>query len=34
MDIAPWKSIGEISRLRREMDDLFTRIFGKTSFAD
>jgi hypothetical protein len=34
MDIVPWKSFGEISRLRREMDDLFTRIFGETSFAN
>jgi HSP20 family protein len=33
MDIVPWKSFGEISRLRREMDDLFTRIFGETSLS-
>jgi HSP20 family protein len=33
MDIIPWKSFGEISRLRREMDDLFTRIFGETSLS-
>ena len=26
MDIVPWKSFGEISRLRREMDDLPTRF--------
>jgi HSP20 family protein len=33
MDIVPWKSFGEISRLRREMDDLFARIFGETSLS-
>ena len=33
MDIVPWKSFGEISRLRREMDDLFNRIFGETSLS-
>lgn len=33
MDIVPWKSFGEISRLRREMDDLFSRIFGETSVS-
>ncbi len=33
MDIVPWKSFGEISRLRREMDDLFNRIFGETTLS-
>jgi HSP20 family protein len=33
MDIVPWKSFGEISRLRREMDDFFTRVFGETSLS-
>ena len=33
MDIVPWKSFGEISRLRREMDDLFNRVFGETSLS-
>ena len=33
MDIVPWKSFGEISRFRREMDDLFNRIFGETSLS-
>ena len=33
MDIIPWKSFGEISRLRKEMDDLFNRIFGETSLS-
>jgi len=33
MDIVPWKSFGEVSRLRREMDDLFNRIFGETSLS-
>jgi HSP20 family protein len=33
VDIVPWKSFGEISRLRKEMDDLFNRIFGETSLS-
>ena len=33
MDIVPWRSFGEISRFRREMDDLFNRIFGETSLS-
>ncbi|MEJ2656370.1 MAG: Hsp20/alpha crystallin family protein [Desulfobacterales bacterium] len=33
MEIVPWKSFGEVSRLRREMDDLFNRIFGETSLS-
>jgi HSP20 family protein len=33
MDIVPWKSFGEINRLRREMDDIFNRIFGETPLS-
>ena len=28
MDLTPWRPTGELSRLRREMDDLWSRFFG------
>lgn len=31
MDIVPWRPFGELGRLRREMDDLWSRFFGETS---
>jgi hypothetical protein len=32
MDIVPWKSFGEISRLRREMDDLLPEYSERHRF--
>lgn len=32
MDLVPWKPSGEISSLRKEMDNLWSRFFGETSF--
>lgn len=32
MDLVPWRPLEEVSRLRREMDDLWSRFFGKTTF--
>ena len=29
MDLTPWRPFGEIGRLRREMDDLWSRFFGE-----
>lgn len=31
MDLTPWRPTGELSRLRREMDDLWSRFFGAPS---
>ncbi|MDY6881606.1 MAG: Hsp20/alpha crystallin family protein [Thermodesulfobacteriota bacterium] len=30
MELMPWKPFGEVSSLRREMDDLWNRFLGKT----
>ncbi|NVM21549.1 MAG: Hsp20/alpha crystallin family protein [Desulfobacterales bacterium] len=30
MEIVPWRPLGEFGRLRREMDDLWSRFFGET----
>jgi hypothetical protein len=30
MDLMPWKPSGEITSLRREMDNLWNRFFGET----
>ena len=32
MDIIPWKPFGEVSSLRREMDNLWNNFLGDTSF--
>ena len=29
MELMPWKPMNEISRMRREMDDLWSRLFGE-----
>ncbi len=31
MDIVPWRPFGELGRLRREMDDLWSRFFRETA---
>jgi len=31
-EIDPWRSFGELSPLRREMDSIFRRFFGKSPF--
>jgi len=33
MDIAPWRPLGELSSVRREMDRLWNRFLGETPFA-
>lgn len=32
MDLVPWRPFGEMSRLRKEMDNLMNRFFGETAF--
>ena len=31
MELVPWKPFGELTSLRREMEDLWRRFFGETS---
>ena len=33
MDITPWRPLGELSSVRREMDRLWNRFLGETPFA-
>lgn len=32
MDLVPWKPSGELASLRKEMDKVWSRFFGETSF--
>ncbi|MCK8602923.1 Hsp20/alpha crystallin family protein [Desulfoferrobacter suflitae] len=34
MELVPWKSFGEVSTLRKEMDNLLNKFFGKSSLAE
>jgi HSP20 family protein len=34
MELVPWKPFREISTLRKEMDNLLNRFFGKSSLAE
>lgn len=34
MELVPWKPSREMTTLRREMDNLLTRFFGKSSLAE
>ena len=33
MELTPWRPFGELSPFRKEMDRLWNRFLGETSFA-